>query len=181
MLVIVGSSASGKTKIVQELIKKYHMEKLVTYTTRPKRVGEVDGKDYHFISNDDFQKKIEENFFIEYVKYNNNYYGTSFSDLSPNKVVILEPTGLKHYLKVARNIVTIVFLKTSLEVLRIRMLNRGDAYEDVMRRLENDQKVFNIDVRKQADLIVDTTPSNIYTDAKVIYEFYKKRNDVNEK
>ena len=54
MLVIVGSSASGKTKIVQELIKTYHMEKLVTYTTREKRIGEIEGKDYHFISREDF-------------------------------------------------------------------------------------------------------------------------------
>lgn len=181
MLVIVGSSASGKTKIVQELIKTYHMEKLVTYTTRPMRIGEVDGKDYHFINKDEFEKKIKENFFIEYVEYNNNYYGTSFSDLSPNKVVILEPQGLKHYLTVTRNLVTVVFLKTSPEVLRIRMLNRGDNYDDVMRRVNNDQTVFNKDVMKQADLIVDTTPSNIYIDAKIIYNFYKKRNDLNEK
>mgnify|MGYP004638437231 CR=1 FL=1 len=178
MLVIVGSSASGKTKIVQELIKTYHMEKLVTYTTREKRIGEIEGKDYHFISREDFIQKIKNNFFIEYVEYNNNYYGTSFSDLSVNKVVILEPQGLSHYLKVARELVTIVFLKTSPEVLRIRMLNRGDAYDDVMRRVKNDQLVFNQNVKNLADLVVDTTPSNIYHDAEIIYNFYKKRNDL---
>ena len=70
MLVIVGSSASGKTKIVQELIKTYHMKKLVTYTTREKRIGEIEGKDYHFISREDFIQKIKNNFFIEYVEYN---------------------------------------------------------------------------------------------------------------
>ena len=84
MLVIVGPSASGKTQIVQELIKTYHMEKLVTYTSRAPRVNEVEGRDYHFISKDDFEEKIKNNFFIEYVNYNNNYYGTSFSDLGEN-------------------------------------------------------------------------------------------------
>ena len=56
MLVIVGPSASGKTQMVQELIKKYKMEKLVTYTTRAMRVGEVNGKDYHFISVEEFEE-----------------------------------------------------------------------------------------------------------------------------
>ena len=117
MLVIVGPSASGKTQIVQQLIKNYNMEKLVTYTTRPMRVGEVDGKDYHFISKEEFLKKLDEGFFIEHVCYNGNYYGTSFSDLSDNKVVILEPTGLKHYITFARDLIKIVFLKCSKEVL----------------------------------------------------------------
>lgn len=174
MLVIVGPSASGKTQMVQELIKKYNMEKLVTYTTRPMRVGEVNGKDYHFISVDDFKDKINDNFFIEYVCYNGNYYGTSRSDLSDNKVVILEPTGLKHYLAEARDLIKVVFLKCSREVLRIRMKNRGDKEEDINKRLASDGSVFSNEVSKLADLVLDTTASNIYDDTLTIYNFYQR-------
>lgn len=174
MLVIVGPSASGKTQIVQELIKTYHMEKLVTYTSRAPRVNEVEGRDYHFISKDDFEEKIKNNFFIEYVNYNNNYYGTSFSDLGENKVVILEPSGLKHYITHARNEVVIVYLKCSKEVLRLRMLKRLDKEGDIKVRLNSDDLVFNEEVMKLADKVIDTTPSNIYDDAKKIYEYYKK-------
>lgn len=173
MLVIVGPSASGKTQIVQELIKKYNMEKLVTYTTRPMRVGEVNGKDYHFISHEEFEQKINNNFFIEYVKYNNNCYGTSRSDLSDNKVVILEPNGLKHYLNEARELIKVVVLRCSKNVLGIRMAIRGDKPEDIIRRLEGDGAVFTKEVEQLADLVLDTTPSNIYDDAKNIFNYYQ--------
>lgn len=172
MLVIVGPSASGKTQIVQELIKNYNMEKLVTYTTRPMRTGEINGKDYHFIDVAQFEQKIKDNFFIEYVKYNNNYYGTSRSDLSDNKVVILEPTGLKHYLNEARDLIKVVVLRCSKEVLGIRMAIRGDKPEDIKRRLDGDGAVFTKEVEQLADLVLDTTPSNIYNDSLNIYNYY---------
>ena len=89
MLVVIGPSASGKTQIVNHLIKDYKMQKMVTYTTRPMRVNEVDGLDYHFISKDAFLKKIKEHFFLEYVYYNGNYYGTAKNDLTKEKVVII--------------------------------------------------------------------------------------------
>lgn len=173
MLVLVGPSASGKTQIVQELIKNYNMKKLVTYTTRPMRVGEVDGKDYHFITVDEFKQKIDNNFFIEYVQYNNNYYGTSRSDLSDDKVVILEPTGLKHYIKEARDLITVVVLRCSKNVLGIRMAIRGDKPEDIKRRLDGDRAVFTKEIEGLADLVLDTTPSNIYNDASVIHKYYQ--------
>lgn len=173
MLVLVGPSASGKTQIVQELIKNYNMKKLVTYTTRPMRVGEVDGKDYHFITVDEFKQKIDNNFFIEYVQYNNNYYGTSRSDLSDDKVVILEPTGLKHYIKEARDLITVVVLRCSKNVLGIRMAIRGDKPEDIKRRLDGDGAVFTKEIEGLADLVLDTTPSNIYNDASIIYKYYQ--------
>ena len=55
MLVIVGPSACGKTQIVNHLIANYGYEKLVTYTTRPMRVNEVNHIDYHFISKEEFE------------------------------------------------------------------------------------------------------------------------------
>lgn len=181
MLVIIGPSASGKTQIVQELIQKYQMEKLVTYTTRPKRSGEVEGKDYHFITQTEFQTKIKQNFFIEYVNYNGNYYGTCRNDLSSNKVVILEQSGLKHYIKEAREKIKIVFLRCSANVLRIRMLKRGDKEEDIQRRLKSDKEVFHQDIAKLADWVIDTTSSNIYDDAKMIYQLYLPYNQKEEK
>lgn len=64
MLVILGESASGKTTLLNNFIKanpKYH--KIVTYTTRPMREGEVDGVDYHFISKATFDEFIKRGFF----------------------------------------------------------------------------------------------------------------------
>lgn len=175
MLILIGPSASGKTQIVQKLISEYGMKKLVTYTSRPKRVGEIDGKDYHFISVTEFKEKIEHNFFIEYVNYNNNYYGTSRSDLALDKVVILEPTGLKHYLKEKTKEFVVVFLETSIDVLKMRMINRGDKLEDIKYRLQNDTNLFNEEIKTMADLVIDTSCSTIPNDAERIYNFYQSR------
>ena len=62
------------------------MRKVVTYTTRPMRVGEVNHIDYHFVSKEEFIEKANNNFFIETACYNDNYYGTAYEDISRNKV-----------------------------------------------------------------------------------------------
>lgn len=85
MLVIIGPSASGKTQIVNTLIKFYKMRKMVTYTTRPIRNHEVNGIDYYFINKEEFLKKIKDDFFLEYVCYNGYYYGTANNELSSVK------------------------------------------------------------------------------------------------
>ena len=98
MLVLVGPSASGKSAIVKCLESKYGIKKFITCTTRPMRVGEVDKVDYYFMSKDEFTTRYENNEFIETVFYNGNYYGTLKSEAGINKVVILEPQGLKNFL-----------------------------------------------------------------------------------
>ena len=173
MLILVGPSASGKTQIVKILIEKYGLKKMVTYTSREKRPGEVDGIDYFFLSKEEFEKRIDEGFFIEYVVYNGNYYGTAISQVSSDKVVILEPTGLKHYLNKIKDDVKVVFLRCSREIVRIRMQGRGDHFEIINKRLDLDEKVFNKEVMKLADWIVDTSASNIYDNALEIYMLYK--------
>ncbi len=174
MLVIVGPSASGKTQIVTKLIEQYNMKKMVTYTTRAMRVGEVNGIDYNFISLDDFKEKQKQGFFLETVCYNNNYYGTAKNSLTNDKVVILESEGLKTYIKEARDQIKIVFIRCSKEIRRVRMAIRGDNPESIKKRLESDDLHFNDDIKKLADFVVDSSNSNNYADAKKIYEFYEK-------
>lgn len=174
MLILVGPSASGKTQILQVLIKEYGMEKLVTYTTRKMRANEVEGRDYHFISLEEFQRKIKNNFFFEYVLYNGNYYGTAKNDLADHKAVILEPQGLQKYLDEARDKVTVLVIRCSKEILRIRMLNRGDDIETIKARLISDSVIFSKDLYTKADYVIDSSASNIYSDAKTIYQYYQK-------
>lgn len=85
MIFIAGKTCSGKTRIVSELCKKFGYKKIVTYTTRPIRNKEVDGIDYHFISEEEFEKKIEEGFFAEYKVYDAEFgrchYGVATEDV----------------------------------------------------------------------------------------------------
>lgn len=180
MLILVGPSASGKTQIVKLLREKYGMKKMVTYTSRPMRVGEVEGVDYFFLTKEDFLKKIEEGFFIEHVCYNGNYYGTSLAQVSKEKVVILEPTGLKHYLNKIKEQVKVVFLYCSKEIVRIRMQQRGDDKEVIKKRLELDSIVFNNEVMQLADWVIDTSASNVYANALDIFKLYEPYLNDNE-
>ncbi len=174
MLVLVGPSASGKTQAGIDLNKKYGLSKLVTYTTRSMRPGEVNHVDYHFLSLDEFMNNINNKFFLEYVSYNNNYYGTSESDFSSDKYVILEPNGLYTYINKVRDKIKVVYLKCSKDVLRNRMINRGDTKEQINNRLSLDDKVFTSELENVADLVIDTSDKDEYTVCEMIYNYYKE-------
>ena len=78
LLIVSASSGAGKTTLVQEVIEclnPYHIKRVVTYTSKQPRPGEVDGRDYHFVSEEEFKKKIDQNFFVEYSTVYGAYYG----------------------------------------------------------------------------------------------------------
>ena len=66
MIVLAGASASGKTEVAKELAKRYGITKVITTTTRNIRVGEVDGRDYFFVSKERFEEMINEGRFVEH-------------------------------------------------------------------------------------------------------------------
>ncbi|XP_076368417.1 guanylate kinase-like isoform X2 [Tachypleus tridentatus] len=78
-LVICGPSGCGKSTLLKILMKEYknYFGFTVSHTTRKPRPGEVDGKDYHFVTRHEMQQAIEKGEFIEYVEYSKNLYGTS--------------------------------------------------------------------------------------------------------
>ncbi len=172
MLVLVGPSASGKTQVVQLLIKNYGMKKMVTYTTRPKRVGEVEGIDYHFLTKEEFQKRILDNFFLEHVIYNGNFYGTSKSSITDDKVVILEPVGLKHYIELVRDKITIIYLKSDEKFLYDRMIRRHDTHEQAMQRLALDKTVFTDELDNLVDYIIDSGDISLQDLTQEVYDKY---------
>lgn len=94
LTVISGFSGAGKGTAVSELVKRYNYSLSISATTRKPRQGEIDGKHYFFISEDEFKTKISNNGFLEYANYVSNYYGTpkSYVDecLNNGKDVILE-------------------------------------------------------------------------------------------
>jgi guanylate kinase len=76
LVVISGPSGAGKTSVCRALKQHPDVEFSVSATTRPRRQGEEDGVDYHFLSRDDFQRRLGENQFLEWASYNGNLYGT---------------------------------------------------------------------------------------------------------
>lgn len=173
MIILVGPSASGKTQIGYALKKLYGLEKVVTYTTRDMRPGEINGIDYHFITKDEFLRLEKENFFFEYVCYNENYYGTSFNSLNNNSYLILEPNGMKKYLASKLDL-TIFYLDCSEDVRLKRMINRHDGESNARKRIEIDRQIFNDEVKVLSNYLIDVSKKTVDEIAKEIYSLCQK-------
>lgn len=171
MIVIVGASATGKSAILNELVNKHHMQKYITCTTRGKRWNEVDDIDYHFLSKEDFEEKIKNDEFIEYVTYNGNYYGTLKKEVSPEKVVILEPQGLIAF-KNKQVRLFAVYLNIDENVRYERMLIRGDSKEMALERLKVDKEVFNEKIKPYIDFTINRSNLTVEELAETIYTRY---------
>ena len=136
MLVILsGVSGAGKDTIRKELMKRLNnTTSLPSYTSRNPREDEEEGVQYHFITKEEFEKKIKNNEFYEYNLHHNNYYGTSrilLNDkISSGKIIIkdIEVNGTENLINLLKDDVKIVtiFLKVEKEELRRRLINRGD-------------------------------------------------------
>ena len=101
IIVLLGASGSGKSTIENILSEKFGYEKIISYTTRPQRISETNGKDYYFITNEKFQESLKKGLFAEYDEYSQDrFYGTLKSDYKKeNKVVVLTPNGLRQLKK----------------------------------------------------------------------------------
>jgi len=163
LIVISGPSGSGKGTIIKEVIKKISdLIYSVSYTTRPKREGEIEGKDYFFISEDEFEKLIDEDFFIEWAKVYDYYYGTSkefvIENLRDGKDVILEIEiqGAKKIREIydKKNAVFIFIAPPDFKELERRIMNRkrGETEEEIKKRMDFAKK--EIEESKNYDYII---------------------------
>ena len=149
IIVLVGKTASGKTTVANELCKNHGYKRIITYTTRPMRVNEVQDVDYHFISDEQFNRMVENNEFTEYKRYNTAHgvwsYGsvvTSEQEFSDDcYVIILTPQGLRDLSKKMSRYIAF-YLDVSLESQLERLKKRGDEEQQIIKRLENDDKDF---------------------------------------
>ncbi|MFU8786901.1 MAG: guanylate kinase [Candidatus Izemoplasmataceae bacterium] len=173
MLVMIGASASGKTEIAKLLIKNYRFKKMVTYTTRPKREGEIDGVDYHFLSRESFEDKMRIDFFLETSCYNNHYYGTAFKDAALDKVLIVDIQGANALYKELKDDVMIFFIQSPESLRKERMLARGDKLEDVKKRLKIDKDYFVKENLDHIDYIINNAEHDLEEVTYNIYKTYK--------
>lgn len=172
MIVLVGASASGKTEVAKLLAKKYGIKKIITTTTRKKRQGEVDGKDYFFISSDLFKKMIKEDLFVEYTIYNGNYYGSRKDQIEDNKCVVVDPKGLNAYKKIKNKNIFAIVLLASEKTRYERMISRGDKIEDAKERIFKDKQEFSMSKLTNADGIVNTENHTIEEVCDIVYKLY---------
>ena len=173
LLVISAPSGAGKSSLSRALVKTVDKTALsVSHTTRDIRHGEKDGRDYFFVSQEEFRKMIRANDLIEYAQVYTHYYGTSHRqiqdklDLGLNVVLDIDWQGAQQVASKDLQVIRVYLFPPSLSELESRLLSRGrdspnivkmrlaEAITDLKHYTEFDYLVLNDDFDSAlADLI----------------------------
>ena len=154
MLVMLGESASGKSSIERTLVNDYGYTKLVSYTTREPRAGEVNGVDYHFVSVEKFIELKNKGFFAETAIYNGWHYGTAKEDCTNEKVAVITPHGFRQIKKIPEIKITSFYINVPRRDRLIKILERGDSIEESYRRNLSDVGMFD-GIEDEVDYVIN--------------------------
>jgi guanylate kinase len=160
LFVISGPSGVGKSTVVKEVMRRSENLKFsISATTRPQRPGEIDGKNYFFMTRCEFEQMIAEEKLLEYTEYVGNYYGTPESQvdaaLAQNSDILLdvEVNGALNVKRRRPDAVLIFMLAPSFSEIEKRLNGRGDtAPELIKKRL--DQARWEYTMADQYDYLV---------------------------
>ncbi len=148
LFVISAPSGAGKTTLIQQvMVRVPGVSYSVSHTTRPPRPGEIDGKDYFFVTEPVFEQMIQAGEWLEWARVHGNYYGTSrvFVEkqltAGSNLLLDIDVQGARQVMDAGLDPVTIFILPPSIEELRQRLEKRGtDSAQTIALRLENAKK-----------------------------------------
>ena len=155
MVILSSPSGVGKTTLTKKIQQKYQSFKIsVSHTTRLPRSNEVDGVDYYFVSNKEFEQLIKENKFYEYAKIFENYYGTLKKNvdetiLNNDIIYDIDWQGTKQLSKFKNlNLIKIYLITDNKEELKKRLIKRNqNTDEEVEKRFNS----FDEDIKHWSD------------------------------
>ncbi len=170
LLVVTGPSGVGKGTLIKRLRERLPFELSISATTRKPRPGEEDGRDYHFLSPEEFERHVQRGEFVEHAVYAGNRYGTLRSELErPARAIVLEIDlqGARQVREALPEATRVFVAPPSLEELRSRLERRGaDSPDQIGDRLavaprelaaqsEFAHVVINDDLDRALDELVD--------------------------
>lgn len=185
LFIISAPSGAGKTTLVRgliEAVEPWHpIERVVTYTSRDIRPREMPGQDYHFISEDEFKKRIDQQFFIEWSNVYGAYYGSPRHELAKlehgtSLIMILDVKGALNVIQEHSSAVSIWVSPPDIDELQRRLMRRGsenDAQREARLKLAQQEladqealqkfqhKLVNIDYYKTVDQLTEIVKKSL--------------------
>jgi guanylate kinase len=161
LVIITAPSGSGKTTICKFLLNEFPMLQFsISATTREKREGETDGKDYYFLSKEDFIQKINQNEFLEFEEvYEGRYYGTLRSEVQRlwdegcDALFDIDVQGAVNLKTKFSEIALLIFIQAPLDQLEERLRQRNTETEHTLKtRLE--KSIHEMEFKKYADVVI---------------------------
>lgn len=163
LVIVSGPSGSGKDTILKAWRSlRPDVARVLTFTTREPRDGEIDGVHYRFVTDDEFQQMVDRNEFLEHKNVHGDRYGSPRAEveklLAQGKTVVLQidVQGAMDVVKVMPEAITVFLLPPSLEELERRLRARGTETEESLRtRLENAKREMDVASRYKVQIIND--------------------------
>lgn len=148
LIVISGPSGAGKSSLCKALLKRgiENLKASISHTTRNKRPGEEEGIDYYFVSRHTFVEMLQEEEFLEHTEYAGNFYGTSRESVGralENKESILFDLDHKGAMAMKKAATLIFCAPPSLKALELRLQKRGEAQEEIEKRMIKAEEQLN--------------------------------------
>ena len=181
MVILSSPSGVGKTTLTKKVQQKYQSFKIsVSHTTRSPRSNEVDGVDYHFVSQEKFETLIKDEKFYEYAKIFENYYGTLKNNvdeaIKTNDIIFdIDWQGTKQLSRFKRlNLIKIFLITENKEELKKRLIKRN---QNTKKEIEKRFNSFDHDIKHLNDydyIIINKNLEVCFNQIEKIIENYKK-------
>ncbi|BDV02553.1 MAG: guanylate kinase [Candidatus Hepatoplasma vulgare] len=188
IILISGPSGVGKGTIIKELLKNDNLNLIysISTTTRKPRKNEINGKDYYFINEKEFEKRIKREKFLEWARFTTNYYGTEKKYVEENlikgKNVILEIETIGALIIMKKfppkDVVSIFIKPPNLRELRIRLEKRKTEEEELIdRRIKRAKEEIEMAYEYKYKVINGNLENTIKKIEKIISKEINKKNN----
>lgn len=184
LIVVSGPSGAGKDTICRNLVEKTDNTWIsVSMTSRSPRNGEVEGKDYYFVTKEEFEEKIKEGKFLEYAMYNNNYYGTpkdkieDYLNSGIDVILVIDIQGAVNIKKLIPSALFIFIMPPDMKTLKRRLIDRKtETKEKVVERFKTAYNEIN-HVQKYNYVVVNDEIDKAVSKVQAIIKAEKCRVD----
>ena len=147
IIALIGKSGSGKDTLLKRVLEECpKLHEIVSCTTRPPREGEINGKNYFFLTYNEFAEKVLNMEMLEACQFRDWFYGTCFDSLDNNliNIGVFNPSGIYALLEYSNIDLIVYYIKANDKERLIRQLNREENpdIEEIFRRYKTDEKDF---------------------------------------